>query len=542
MIKLLEKFPVGFKPTKQQVYLLEEIDKAFESGCKVVVVNAPTGSGKSMISKSVGNVSNTASDEFRDLVYSYAAYKQVAGGFENAEKIESMDRFGAFALTITKTLQDQYANLFKDTRVLKGKSNYICKVDDRFTVDCAPCLTVKSLKESCQCKNICPYYNARNDALAAQFSTLNYSMFFGLPEHLRHRQFLICDEASELEDVIVKQFSCAISFDYLKKNGIKPIAFPERYDKIPAWLSYLSTAVRDKVEEKTNEIRNIRTKTAKILSDKRSELNVMQGLHGSIQELISNWSQTEFVYETIKNTLTFVPVYVDKLATNLFKYADKIILLSATIIDPKNFCKSLGIENFKYIEVDSEFDPVNAPIHVQTKVKLNYKNLATQLPTICKQVAEICNHHRQDKGIIHTHTMAITKVLQTKLNSPRMLYREQGVKNEDILEQHTQATTPTVLISPSMSFGVDLKDDLARFQVIVKAPFLPLTDKRVKKLADKDYNWYINKMLCSLIQSCGRGVRSGDDHCVTYILDGIIVDKILENKHKLPKYFLKRFI
>lgn len=93
-----------------------------------------------------------------------------------------------------------------------------------------------------------------------------------------------------------------------------------------------------------------------------------------------------------------------------------------------------------------------------------------------------------------------------------------------------------------MSFGVDLKDDLARFQVIVKAPFLPLTDKRVKKLADKDFNWYINKMLCSLIQSCGRGVRSQNDHCVTYILDGCIVDKVLEHKHKLPKYFLKRFM
>ena len=41
---------------------------------------------------------------------------------------------------------------------------------------------------------------------------------------------------------------------------------------------------------------------------------------------------------------------VDKLSNHLFKYADKVILMSATIIDPNNFCKSLGISKFKYIE------------------------------------------------------------------------------------------------------------------------------------------------------------------------------------------------
>ena len=93
-----------------------------------------------------------------------------------------------------------------------------------------------------------------------------------------------------------------------------------------------------------------------------------------------------------------------------------------------------------------------------------------------------------------------------------------------------------------MSHGVDLKDDLARFQIIVKAPYLPTKDKRVEKLMKDDFNWYGNKMLCSLIQSCGRGVRSDKDHCTTYILDSAIVESIVNNRHKLPKYFLDRFL
>ena len=63
-----------------------------------------------------------------------------------------------------------------------------------------------------------------------------------------------------------------------------------------------------------------------------------------------------------------------------------------------------------------------------------------------------------------------------------------------------------------------------------------------EKLMKEDFNWYTTKMLCSVIQSCGRGVRSKKDHCITYILDGAIVESIVNNKHKLPKYFLDRFL
>ena len=36
------------------------------------------------------------------------------------------------------------------------------------------------------------------------------------------------------------------------------------------------------------------------------------------------------------------------------------------IIDPNNFCKSLGIKKFKYIEAESSFDAKNAPIYCNT--------------------------------------------------------------------------------------------------------------------------------------------------------------------------------
>ena len=77
---LLNNFPEGYTPNSQQVKLLKNIDQAFEDGYKFVVCNAPTGSGKSFVSKTIGNVSRESSKEFYDVVTSYLAFKHSQGG------------------------------------------------------------------------------------------------------------------------------------------------------------------------------------------------------------------------------------------------------------------------------------------------------------------------------------------------------------------------------------------------------------------------------------------------------------------------------
>ena len=175
------------------------------------------------------------------------------------------------------------------------------------------------------------------------------------------------------------------------------------------------------------------------------------------------------------------------------------------------------------------------------KQKLNFQNLKSMLPQLMKQIKGILEHHGKDKGIIHTHTQYLTDYIRDNIKSDRLLCREPGVNNEQLLEMHEESEEPTVLVSPSMTYGVDLKGDLARFQIILKAPWLPTKNVRVEKLMKLDKDWYGNMMLKTLVQACGRGVRSEDDYCETYILDGSIFDAINRNKNKLPKFFLDRF-
>ena len=541
---LLERFPDGYTPNSAQVKLIKNIDQAFNDGYKFVVCNAPTGSGKSFISKTLANSSRESSENFKDLITSYTAFKiDQTGSYTHEQECEDEDPSGTFALTITKALQDQYKDLFNDTTILKGKSNYVSAIDSNIDVELESLIIPKSILEDHRRRHKCPYHNDRRDALINKFAALNYNMFFSLPNHIKKRQYLVCDEAAELEDQLVKEFSCDINFEMLKRMDILVRPFYSKNNaNVVKWITSLLLDISDKIDQLRDIISNSNTNNKKFLIETRRQFVGLRNLHTKLSLILDTWNDSEYLFETSKDGITFMPLKVNNLSKHLFKYADKVILMSATIIDPTNFCKTLGIDKFKYVEAESSFDANKAPIYCNTKIKLNYHNLKRNLPKIIKQVEGICEYHENDKGIIHTHNNTITSSLQKKLFNDRFLFREPGVRNEEILDTHLSNDKPTVLISPSMSHGVDLKDNLARFQIIIKAPYLPTKDKRIERLMKDDFNWYTNKMLCSVIQSCGRGVRSKKDYCTTYILDGAVVESIVNNKHKLPKYFINRFL
>lgn len=539
--RYLSKFPDNYTPSRQQIDLIKRIEDAYKQGYKYVICSAPTGSGKSFISKTIGNISNKCTEEFRELITSYKAFKQDYIGNYSAE-IECLDQppSGAFALTITKSLQDQYESLFNETPLLKGKSNYQCQVNTDVDVENAPCLLTPKLKEECWSKNICPYYNARNKALIDQFSVLNYKMFLTLPGHVKRKNFIVCDEASELEDEIVKHFSVFIDPDKIKLLGVSiPYLYTDNIEEVYKWLNTLMITVGEHVEKLNDKHNN---KFTQLNINDKVKLNYFKNLHRTLNLIEETWSKCEYLCQREGKTVRVMPLRVDALAKYIFDYGENILLMSATIVDHKSFAKSLGITEYKYVEVDSTFDSKKAPIHISSTNKLNRSNMQKVLPSMAAQISQICEAHKNEKGIIHTHTLQITQFLQKSLKSDRFLFRDVESKNENILSKHTRSPEPTVLVSPSMTFGVDLRDDLARFQIIVKGAFLPLSDVRVKRLFDEDKVWYTNKMLINLVQACGRGIRSKEDYCVTYILDGTLFDIIVQNKDKLPKYFIDRFV
>ena len=134
------------------------------------------------------------------------------------------------------------------------------------------------------------------------------------------------------------------------------------------------------------------------------------------------------------------------------KYGEKIILTSATIIDPLKYIKSLGIkkEDCMFIEEESKFESSKSPIYVSDLNSLNYKNKHTVLPKLATLVKKILDHHDNEKGIIHTHTNEISDYLQKKIKSDRLLFRDIENDNNAILKKHETPNNPSVLVSPSL--------------------------------------------------------------------------------------------
>jgi Rad3-related DNA helicase len=426
--RYLTKFPDGYNPSKQQIELVKRIEDAYTKGFKYVICSAPTGSGKSFVSKTLGNISNDCTTEFKELITTYKAFKQdYIGNYTNEVDCMKEPPFGAFTLTITKSLQDQYYKLFDDSALLKGKNNYQCQIDTGVDVENAPCLLANKLKEECWHKNICPYYNARNKALTDRFSVLNYKMFLTLPGHVKRKNFIICDEASELEDELVKHFSVFIDPDKLKTLGVKvPYLYTNNHEDVYKWLTQIQIVIGEYVQSLIEKHNN---KNTQLNINDKIKLNYFKNLHRTLNLIDETWGSCEYVCQRENKTVKIMPLRVNALSKYIFNYADNVLLMSATIVDHKNYAKTLGIDEYKYIEVDSTFDSTKAPIYVSVKNKLNKSNIDKMLPKIVSQIESICESHRQDKGIIHTHTMQITEYLQKHLKDKRKFLHDTPISN-----------------------------------------------------------------------------------------------------------------
>ena len=538
--RYLSHFPQEYSPSDQQIKLIKGVERAFNRGKKFVICCAPTGTGKSFLAKTLAGISSPATDKFKESIQSYSAYKQdFSGNYISEIDCLSQPPFGTFALTITKSLQDQYLKLFPDTDILKGKSNYICDVDPHFDVETAPCVLVPKIRDECWEKNRCPYYNARNNALLSRFAVLNYKMFLALPSHVKRKNFIICDEASELEDELIKQYSAEINYDRLRAYGIDcRTLITDSKDKVRTWLCENIFQISEQINTLINRVNK---KHRTLSQPEKIKLQYLKNAHNSLTTVDTLWRDCEYIVDKDIKKVLLTPLRADKLTKFIFNHADNVLLMSATIIDHKNFAKTLGITDYEYVEVESDFSPEKSPIYVSSQNKLNYKNLTNTLPAICEQIKTIIDHHKNEKGIIHTHSKDITNFIKAKLEgNKRFLFRDETANNEAILKEHYETDFPTILVSPSLSFGVDLKDNLARFQIIIKLPYPPLSSKHIKKLFDTDKDWYENKMLNALVQACGRATRSKNDFSTTYILDGNIVNALKRTKHKLPKSFIDR--
>ncbi|MFB5636962.1 MAG: helicase C-terminal domain-containing protein [Nitrosarchaeum sp.] len=551
MLSLLEKFPEQFSPRDIQKEIISEIEEKLKSGYKKIILCAPTGVGKSLVGATVSRYFDSS-----------------------------------FTVTASKHLQDQYIKDIPFLKPVKGKQNFAClkmmeseKVDNarramRWGLTCDKGLcqerinkngkeiievckfkpTIKQVDEHTQESKSCHYYLQKYDALVSKHSLWNYHAFFQIMKFNRklfedylNRKVSIFDEAHKIEDQIM-QF---IGFDIFGGQVDECNLNIEKYDYSD--LDSMIQLIDDIAYAYAKKIKDIKEsdsyqKEPDYESIARLERRYDRAAQAKIDILTKkdNFVVNDPVQDLNGNfrTISVKPIDVSLFANSFFT-TEYQIFMSATI-DRFSFCENMGLKQDDVAFIDTPKSPFpieHRQIELLNIKRLSYGSTEDDELEVIKTIDRIMDEHSTERGLILTSSIPrCQKILRylSPQNTRRIRichsYNKDGKTQDEVISEH--AADPTgVLLSSSLWEGVDLKDDLSRFQIIAKVPYPNYKEKRTKAKMDKFPLWYTSQTLTKLLQGFGRSIRSEDDWAKTYVLDTAANNVFFKAQKMIPRAY-----
>ena len=221
--------------------------------------------------------------------------------------------------------------------------------------------------------------------------------------------------------------------------------------------------------------------------------------------------------------------------------ANYFLHMSATILSKEQHCKCLGIDpdDAEYISCESRFPLYNRPIFYNPVGSMAFKDKRNTIPKMVKRIDELLTQYKNEKGIIHTVSYELTEAIMSGIsnkNNWRLLIPRPNNRQE-VLNHFYNSSDPLVLLSPSLTEGLDLKEDLSRFCIVCKMPYANTNDQWVKERQQEDQAWYATNTCTILMQMTGRVVRSEKDIASTYILDNCFNFLVAKYGYLFPKWW-----
>jgi len=521
--EIVNFFPNKTPRTKQQK-ALEFVERAVDRQIKHIILAAPTGFGKSFCGTTA-------------CMWLGSASRQWMTG-----------QPGGYYLVTQKMLQDQLEKDFQaDARVMsiKSASNYPCKNQKYKTCDIGQ-------QRKCNCD---VYRSARQAFDVATVSITNYPFF--ITERLNvgklsKRRVVIVDECHNLSKVLTRHYDIVVSQEHL--DDVEIIGQPPKFDDIHEFLEWCETSYRPLLSEKCDNLfRMIDVSNGENTDrymDKYNRMSMqLQKLVRCIASAKKDTSRWVFWSQPCKEGLEHIvrPLFAADFADVIFSMGDVIIHMSAYPGEKMAYCESLGLDpnTVAWASFASTFPVENRPIVIGSVGSMSYRNVESTLPSAIRTVSKIMDRHPNEKGLIHTTSyklgLAIFDGLPQK-HKDRILFPKTSAERDPAFNEHSNSPNPTVVLTPSMAEGFDFYDDLARWQVIAKCPYPSLGDKQVEALKDISQDWYEMETAKTLVQMCGRIVRSEKDVGVTYVLDSDVERLVQRSAHMFPQWWLDALV
>jgi len=527
---------------KEQRTAIEFAINEYEAGKKCVILELGTGVGKSAIG----------------ICVSRYLEAHIPSPMNADEPLT-----GAYVVTTQKILQQQYLNDFGPTsgkslvRSIKSSTNYQCGFYNDHTCAESKRILSKLTKQLSgtdfqkHCKVNCPYSIEKQHFIDSLISVTNFSYLLAESTYsgkLEPRALLVVDEAHNIEGELSKFIEVTFSEKFAKdilrckppKNESQTAIFEWIRTTYKKALSKHVSSLEKSLVKLSNDIEGYGThsKQYELLEKHIAKIENFIEIYKS-ENWILNTTIPPIDNKRVGRKYEFKPIDVSPYAFNtFFKLGGRILLMSATIVDKDIFCSSLGFNSreISFLTLSSPFPIENRPIHYIPVGSMSKSTIDKTLPILAETVKMLLEKHINEKGIIHCTNYRIAKYIKDVIQSSRLLLHD-SINRDEALKLHISSEEPTVLLSPSMMEGIDLKDDLSRFQIICKVPFPYLGDLVVKKRMQLNNKWYSYSTAKSIIQSLGRSIRNEKDHAISYILDSDWERFYKMNKELFPKEF-----
>ena len=531
------------KIRKEQKKAIEFAIDAYESGKKYVILELGTGVGKSATGITI------------------ARYMEAHGAPILNDAGDSIT--GAYIVTTQKILQEQYLRDFGPqcgqnlVRSIKSSNNYVCSFYSDQSCAESKRILVKLGKQlngtefQKHCKQQCKYSIEKQEFIDSPIAVTNFPYILAESSYsgkLEPRAMLVVDEChnteSELGKFIEVTFSEKFAKDILKCT-------PPKSETQTAIFDWIVTVYRKAAKKYASDLEKSLTKLSGDVEGYGAfskQYEMLEKHLGKIEQFVEVYKSDNWVMNLSLPSLDnkkagkkyeFKPIDISRYSqSSFFRLGGRILLMSATIVDKDIFCDSIGLNKSEvaYLSIPSPFPIQNRPMHFLPVGSMSKNFIDTTLPKMAEVVRMLLEKHSKEKGIIHCSNYKVAKYIQENVQNDRLMIHD-STNRDDVLKKHLQSKDPTVLISPSMMEGVDLYDDLSRFQIVCKIPFPYLGDLVVKKRMDKNKFWYPYMTAKLVIQSLGRSIRNESDFAVSYILDSDWERFYKNNRNMFPVEF-----
>jgi Rad3-related DNA helicase len=306
----------AFRPAQK-----EALERIRESTARVIMVQAPTGSGKSLIARAAGAVLGMQ-----------ATY-----------------------CSTTKQLQAQFCRDFPDAVELRGRANYPTERGVFPVVTCEDCDWKRSRGCSwCTSKESCPYAIRKAQALEAPCAVLNTAYFLAEANHggsfSDEERLLVIDEADTLEAQLLDTVGVKVNEHHLQRMRLtvpRLTAHPEQEDW-SGWAAGAAELTRREAGELERAADRLRsaggdayTAAQRRARGWRALATGMDRMAADLAEDVHSWVRVED-----ERGLCFKPIFVRRYGRLLlWRHAGRFILMSATIVAPDQFARDLGLQD-----------------------------------------------------------------------------------------------------------------------------------------------------------------------------------------------------